>query len=120
MKLIITLLLVSALGFTISLIAQERDRAKIPDKFKWNLAEIYPSEAAWRAAKEKLASELPQMRAFQGKLGSSAATLADALEKSSKLDKELSRLYTYAELISDQDTRDATHLGMKQEMTQHA
>src|SRR5215471_16173396 len=119
MKLTMLLALLFA-GGLISVIAQERDRAKIPDKFKWNLADIYPSEEAWRAAKDKLAKDLPEMSAYQGKLGSSAATLADALEKSSKLDKELSRLYTYAELISDQDTRDATHLGMKQEMTQLA
>ena len=58
------------------------------------------------------------MKQYQGKLGSSASTLADALETSSRLDKELSRLYAYAELISDQDTRDSVHLGMKQEMTQ--
>jgi oligoendopeptidase F len=108
------------LGLTISVVAQERDRAKIPEKYKWNLADIYPTDAAWRAAKENLAADLPQMRAYQGKLGSSASTLADALEKSSALDKELSRLYVYAQMLSDQDTRDATHLGMKQEMTQLA
>jgi oligoendopeptidase F len=120
MKLTLFLAVVSIAALTASLVAQERDRAKILDKFKWNLADIYPNEQAWRAAKDKLAAELPQMQAYQGKLGSSAATLADALEKASRLDKELSRLYTYAELISDQDTRDATHLGMKQEMTQLA
>ena len=42
--------------------AQERDRAKIPDQYKWNLADIYADEAAWRAAKDKLAAELPQLR----------------------------------------------------------
>src|SRR6187455_1906219 len=73
--------------------AQERDRAKIPEKYTWNLADIYPSEAAWRAAKEKLAAELPQLRQFQGKLASSAKTLADALDKLYAFDKELSRLY---------------------------
>ena len=108
------------LGLTISVVAQERDRAKIPDKYKWNLAEIYPTDAAWRAAKDALTSDLPQMRAYQGKLGSSASTLADALEKSSALDKALSRLYVYTQMLSDQDTRDAAHLGMKQEMTQLA
>jgi oligoendopeptidase F len=118
MKLTIVLAIMSLGALTLSVVAQERDRVKIPDKFKWNLADIYPNEQAWRAAKEKLAAELPQMAQFQGKLGSSAATLADALEKSSRFDKELSRLYVYASLISDQDTRDATHLGMKQEMTQ--
>ena len=100
--------------------AQERDRAKIPDKYKWNLADIYPTEAAWRAAKDKLAADLPQLRQFQGKLASSAATLADALDKLYAFDKELSRLYVYASMLADQDTRDATHQGMQQEMVQLA
>src|SRR5437867_1081864 len=114
------IVIVGLMGLTLSLMGQERDRAKIPDKYKWNLADIYPNEQAWRSAKAQLAKELPQMKTFQGKLGSSAATLADALDKYFGFDKELSRLYVYAQVLSDQDTRDATHLGMKQEMTQLA
>jgi hypothetical protein len=37
-------------ALTLSALAQERDRAKIPDTYKWNLADIYPPDAAWRAA----------------------------------------------------------------------
>jgi oligoendopeptidase F len=98
--------------------AQERDRAKIPEKYTWNLADIYPNGAAWRTAKEKLAADLPRLRQFQGKLASSAKTLADALDTLYGFDKELSRLYTYASMLADQDTREATHQGMRQEMVQ--
>jgi len=98
--------------------AQERDRAKIPEKYTWNLADIYPSEAAWRAAKDKLAADLPRLRQFQGKLSSSARTLADTLDTLYGFDKELSRLYAYAGMLGDQDTRDATHQGMRQQMVQ--
>ena len=38
---------------------------------------------------------------------SSAATLADALDRRLALDKELSRLYVYASMLADQDTRDS-------------
>src|SRR5215510_3233665 len=107
-------------GLTFSVLAQERDRSKIPEKYKWNLADIYPSEAAWRTAKDKLAADLPQLRQYQGKLTSSASTLADALDKQYAFDKELSRLYVYASMLADQDSRDATHEGMQQQMTQLA
>src|SRR6185436_5278037 len=100
--------------------AQEGDRTKIPDQFKWNLTEIYASEAAWRAGKDRLAADLPQLRQFQGRLASSQATLADALDKLYAFDKELSRLGSYAGMLADQDTRDATHQAMRQEMTQLA
>jgi len=99
-------------------VAQERDRAKIPDKYKWNLADIYPTDVAWRAAKEKLQRELPDLGSFRGKLGTSASALADALDRIYTFEKELSRVRSYASLFADQDTRDATHQGMRQEMTQ--
>src|SRR5215467_3541978 len=91
---------------------QERDRSKIPDEHKWDLTAIYASDEAWRSAKAKLASELAKLRAFQGKLGNSASTLAEALELQSDLDKELTRLFVYASMCSDQDTRISLYQGM--------
>lgn len=105
---------------TSTLIAQERDRAKIPDRYKWNLADIYPDEATWRFAKDTLAAELPQLGRFKGRLLSSGAALADALDKMFAFDKELSRLFVYAGLLADQDTRDGVHQGMRQAMVQLA
>jgi oligoendopeptidase F len=98
--------------------AQEQDRSKVPDQYKWDLTALYPSDQVWRAAKEKLASELPQLRQFQGTLSTSASRLADALETQSKFEKELSRLYSYASMSSDQDTRVSAYQGMEQEMIQ--
>ena len=98
--------------------AQEHDRSKVPDDYKWDLTSIYPSDQAWRAAKEKLATELPKLRQFQGTLPSSASRLADALEAQSYFDKELTRLFVYASMSSDQDTRVSTYQGMQQEMIQ--
>lgn len=97
---------------------QERDRNKIANQDKWDLTPIYSSDDAWRAAKEKLAAELPKLRNFQGKLASSAPTLADALDMQSNFDKELTRLFVYASMSSDQDTRVSLYQGMEQEMIQ--
>jgi oligoendopeptidase F len=107
-------------ALTISGAAQSRDRGQTPDKYKWNLAELYASDAAWRAAKDRLASDLQKLRQYQGKVASSAATLADALDLQAAFAKELGRLYTYASLLADQDTRDSSHEGMRQEMNQLA
>ena len=116
----VCLTLLATAALTLTVIAQERDRTKIADTYKWNLADIYPTDAAWRASKTKLAAELPQLGQYRGKLTSSAQALADALEKQSGFDKELSRLYVYASMLADQDTRDSTHEGMQQEMVQLA
>jgi oligoendopeptidase F len=98
--------------------AQERDRAKIPEKYKWNLADLYPSEEAWRTAKNRVVADIPELKSFKGSLGSSAARLADALEMLSRLNKELARTYVYASMLSDEDTRVSKYQGMQQEMIQ--
>ncbi len=99
---------------------QERDRSQVPDRFTWNLADIYPDDAAWRAAKAKIAAEIPKLKQYRGKLGTGAATLAESLELASAINKELARAYVYASMLADLDTRDAAHQGMQQEMVQLA
>ena len=112
----LSLLVAGALVTTAT--AQQQERASVPDRYKWDLTQIYPNDQAWRAAKDKLVEELPKISAFKGKLGSSPQELADALELTSRLSKEFSRLYVYASMTSDQDTRVSTYQGMQQEMTQ--
>ena len=108
--------------FLISLVnasvAPGRDRSKVPKQYKWDLTALYPTDQAWRSAKEKLSAELPKLKDYQGTLASSAQRLADALEAASRLEKELGRLSAYAGLESDQDTRASTYQGMQQEAAQ--
>ena len=81
----------AATVFLISLVnsstAQERDRSKIPVQYTWDLTALYPTDQAWRSAKEKLVAELPKLKEYQGTLASSAQRLADALETESRMDK---------------------------------
>jgi oligoendopeptidase F len=99
---------------------QERERAEVPEEYTWNLAEIYPSIDAWRSATQALEKQLPELDAYRGKLGESATALADALDRFYGLQKELARTYVYASMLADQDTRDTTHEGMRQEMVRIA
>jgi oligoendopeptidase F len=105
-------------GIVVASPAQEKDRNKVPDQYKWDLTALYPSDQAWRNAKDELAAEIPKLGEFKGTLSSSAQRLADALEMQSRLEKQLLRLTAYAGLISDQDTRVSVYKGMQQEMTQ--
>jgi len=97
--------------------AQQRDRASVPDKYKWDLTQIYATDSAWRTAKEQLEKDILSVRAFKGTLGTSPASLATALECVTALEKTLTRLSAYANLQADEDTRIAEHQGMRQEMT---
>lgn len=86
----------------------------------WNLADIYPDDEAWKRAKQELIDRLPSIARFRGRLGESPQVLLECLDLISLLGKEYSRLYSYASMYSDQDTRNAKYLGMQQEIGQVA
>lgn len=98
-------------------LAQQREREQIPVKDTWDLTRIYPTDEAWRAAKEQFAARMPKAAEFKGTLGQSPQRLAAALDTLFDLNKELSRLYVYTSLKSDQDTRVQKYQAMQQEMS---
>jgi oligoendopeptidase F len=115
------LVLTLSLLATTALRAQtERDRSRIPEQYKWNLTDLYPSDEAWRQAKEKAAARIPELAKFKGTLSSSPRQLVGVLDLENSIDKDVNRLFVYAGLGSDQDTRDAKFQAEKQEMTQLA
>src|SRR3954464_12603002 len=71
----------------------------------WDLKDIFPTDAAWDAERQAILKDLPGLKAFQGKLGESAATLKAALQAQSDINRRTSRLYTYASLKADEDRR---------------
>lgn len=94
----------------------QKSRNEIPDKYKWNLTDIYKTDADWRSAKDKLTLKLAEVPTFKGTLTRSAKDLLAYMEFNSQLMKEASKLYLYANLNADLDTRDMKYSGMKQEM----
>ncbi len=94
--------------------AHATERKDVPDKYKWNLADLYPSEEAWTKAKDALAKRLPELGKYKGKLGKSSKDLLAALETMFGLDRELGRLAVYASSVSDEDVRAARPREMKQ------
>ena len=73
--------------------AQDRTRQSIAEAYRWNLAELYASDAAWNGEKERLAAEIPQARVFKGTLAQGPAQLATALDAQAAHQKTLQRLF---------------------------
>lgn len=117
-RMVAVLVAVAVTGMSMVIAGQERERAEVADQYRWNLAELYPSDAAWREAKEGLACEAPAVREFAGRLGSSAGVLADALDTTSEVNKTFARLHAYAGMRGDEDTRESGPLAMQQELEQ--
>jgi oligoendopeptidase F len=96
----------------------QKNRVEIPDQYKWNLCGIFKSDTEWRAAKDQITSQLGEVEKFKGTLTKSADNLLKCLEYNSSISKEATKLFIYAGMNSDLDTRDMKYTGMKQELQQ--
>jgi len=92
------------------------ERADVPEKYKWNTADLYPTEEAWAKHAADISARIPGIADFKGKLGESAAGFYSALDAILGINKDLDRLATYASMRSDEDTR----VGKTREMKQTA
>jgi len=97
--------------------ANEIGRGDIDEQYKWRLSDLYPSIDSWKEQKRFLESELEKIGSFKGTLNQSGKRLFEALDLYSTLEKEFLRLYAYASMLSDQDTRESEPMGLKQELT---
>ncbi len=91
-----------------------KERSEISDKYKWNLADLYPSAQAWKAAREDIARRVAGLEQYRGHLGDSPEALWKALDAMSGVKRDLSRLGVYAASLSDEDTRAAPPRELKQ------
>ncbi|WP_372773871.1 oligoendopeptidase F [Mangrovibacterium sp.] len=99
-----------------NLYAQQNNRATLDDKYKWDLSDLYSSDEDWRAAMEEITKKLEQVEQLKGSLTQSADNLLKALQYNTSISKEASKLYIYASMNSDLDSRDSKYNGMKQEL----
>lgn len=97
---------------------EERDRTTIPEKYKWDLSHIYADEKVWTSEKGKFVARLSEVAKYKGKLGESPQMLLGCFDLVTDLSKEYTRLYCYASMHSDEDTRLSKYLGMEQEIGQ--
>ncbi len=110
----VMILLIGGL-MTLQSMAQNITRQDAPEKYKWDLSQIYKDKAEWKQAKDDIAKRIPVLASYKGHLGDSAAKLNEALRYFVDTDKELSRLLSYASMLYDQDTRVAEHQELLQE-----
>ncbi len=115
----VIILLITVVIFShTQVLAQTHERAEISDKYKWNLEDLYSSDEAWNTAKQELVERFDEVSGYQGKLANSSSELLACLEFNSKVSKEFGRLYSYANMKSDEDVGNSKYLAMKQEIQQ--
>ena len=91
-------------------------RSDIEDKYKWSLEDIYGTDQLWEEDFSNVEGLLPEMAKFKGRLSESGKTLLECLGLQDSLWNIMDRLYVYAGLRLDEDTRVSAH----QEMSDRA
>ena len=81
-------------------------RKELPEAATWDLARMYPDQAAWEADFARIGPLTDAVAAFQGTLKSAEVALA-LFRAEEELDRLLEKLFTYAHLLHDEDTADA-------------
>jgi len=90
-------------------------RDDIEEKYKWNLADIYKTEADWEADTNKAKELIGKAGDFTGKLADSPQLLFDCLETKSSLGLICSNLYQFAKLNQDLDNRVSKYQAMTEQ-----
>jgi len=83
-----------------------RTRAEIPAKYKWNAESVFASDDAWNAAADELLVKLNELTKLAGKVGESAASIANALDARYALFEEAGKVIVYAAIAQAVDNAD--------------
>jgi oligoendopeptidase F len=85
---------------------QLRDRSAIPDRFKWNLNDIFADWGEWQRAYEELETKIGAYAALQGTLAQGADRLLAAMALSDDIGQLTYKVWYFASLKYDEDQRD--------------
>jgi len=104
-------LVLSGIVLTVAAVTRAQEAQKVPEraeidtKYLWATEQIFPDVEAWEAEYAAIEKETEALAAFKGTLAQSAEQLAKVLKLRDSLEPRLERVYVYASLLADQDTR---------------
>lgn len=91
-------------------------RCDIPEKDKWAIEDIYPTDAAWEQDLAKARGYAEKIASYKGLLSTDSAKLLEYLRLDDDMTVVLEALVNYAQRRNDEDTRDAKYQDMVSRM----
>ncbi len=85
-------------------------RSEVREADTWDIASVFPSDAAWDAAYRDAEAAVPGLEQYAGHLGDSGATLWTALQARDTLLLQVARLSLYAGMQVAGDTAEQAYL----------
>lgn len=86
-----------------------KKRNEMEKKYQWNLDSLYPSDTKWEEDFEKTSALIDEVKSFEGKILESSQSLLKSIQSSHSLGRMIRRLYTYAKMKSDEDTKNSVY-----------
>lgn len=89
-----------------------KPRDEVPVEDRWNVEALYPNQKSWEQAfkhflpNPQQIPHWPALQNYQGTLEKGAEIVKEALDLMMNIDRELSKLYTYAHLRHDENIAD--------------
>jgi oligoendopeptidase F len=92
------------------------ERSEVPETFKWRIADIFPSETAWRAGFEEVRALAATLDALARDWTASPEAMGDFMERLEQVNRLGSRLSHFASLQGDMDLGDNRYQALKGEV----
>ena len=83
-----------------------RRREDVPERFKWNLTDIFPDWSAWEGGYKHLETAIDRYASLKGTLSEGAEALLTAFRLSEELGQLAYKVWYYPSLQYDEDQRD--------------
>jgi oligoendopeptidase F len=107
----------TAFSANVSAKPETRNRAEIPEAYKWDVSKIYPNWEAWEADLNSVQALVDQYVAFKGTLKDGPENLAKVYELDDEIGRLAYKLYRYPGLQRDVDTRNTEIAGKLQRVS---
>lgn len=84
---------------------KQKERSEIAKKDQWDIEAMYGDEKQWGSDCREVEQEAKDFERYAGRLGESAKTLLAAMKAADALELKAQRVYVYARMRRDEDSR---------------
>jgi len=92
------------------------ERSEIAKQYTWAPETIFPDLTAWEREFARVEKQIPELAAFQGKLGESPEALLGFLKLRDDIGPRFEKVWVYASLRADEDTRIGKYQALKERL----
>jgi len=91
-----------------------KTRDQIEAKYKWDLTDMYASDADWEADMQAVEAAIPHLKGYAGKISQSPDQFLAYMHLLEDAAAKLDRAYSYASMAYDQDTSNQQYTALRE------